>query len=501
MRAFAEEAEAADVEEIVLIGMGGSSLCAEVCRRVFAVDNVWIADSTVPDKLADIAEAVDPARTLIVVASKSGSTVEVTALMDFFYARATPILERPGERFVAITDPGTPLEQTSHERGFRRLWLAPADVGGRFSALSVFGTLPMELMGIDAGALRDSARRMAASCGAGTGWHNPGTRLGKVLFDAHEAGRDKLTFVCAPSLAGFALWAEQLVAESTGKHGVGIVPIVDEPRVAAEAYGDDRLFVLVDLADDDPAVERGWLDEVAAAGHPVVRLQLDDRHQLGAEFARWEIAVASVGSLLGINPFDQPDVQASKERTSELLRGGGRGASMSDRQPAAVDSGWAIFANLENDSELADRLGGAADLDDWMNAHLGRAVVGEYIALQAFIADDPRTVESLQSIRRLLLERLGVATTLGWGPAFLHSTGQLHKGGPDTGIFLQITADDAQDFEVPGAAYTFGRLARAQSLGDMAALEERGRRVVRVHLSDPVSGAEALREAIDRGVT
>ena len=500
-RSFVEQIEEGDVEDVVLLGMGGSSLCSEVCRQVFGVDRVWIVDSTIPARVAAVAAAVDPARTLVVVASKSGTTIEVQALLDFFYARATPMLGRPGHRFVAITDPGTPLEQVAHERGFRRLWLAPTDVGGRFSALSVFGTLPMELMGIDSAAIHASARRMAASCAGGTNATvNPGTRLGVALFNAHESGRDKLTFSCSPSLTAFGLWAEQLVAESTGKEGVGLVPIVDEPPGEADQYGDDRVFIALELAGEDVPGHGEWLGALRAAGHPVMRFVLDDRHQIGAEFVRWQIAVATAGSLMGINPFDQPDVQASKDRTTAILAAYETGTPMSDRAPVAMDTGWTVFADLERDEELAERQIGDG-LDSWMSAHLGRAQVPDYVALQAFVAREPRTRRALQEIRRLLRERRGVASTLGWGPAFLHSTGQLHKGGPEHGLFLQITADDSEDIEVPGAGYSFGRLARAQSLGDLAALEERGRRILRVHLSEAASGAEALLEAVDHGIT
>ena len=500
-RSFVEQIEEGDVDDVVLLGMGGSILCAEACRQVFGIDGVWIVDSTIPARVAAVAAAVDPARTLVVVASKSGTTTEVQALLDFFYARATPMLGRPGHRFVAITDPGTPLEQVAHERGFRRLWLAPTDVGGRFSALSVFGTLPMELMGIDSVAIHASARRMAASCAAGTNATvNPGTRLGAALFNAHESGRDKLTFSCSPSLAAFGRWVEQLVAESTGKEGIGLVPIVDEPPGEADQYGDDRVFISLELAGEEVPEHDEWLGALRAEGHPVMRFVLDDRYQIGAEFVRWQIAVATAGSLMGINPFDEPDVQASKDRTTTILAAYETGTPMSERAPVAMDTGWTVFADLGRDEELAERQIGDG-LDSWLSAHLGRARVPDYVALQAFVAREPRTRRALQEIRRLLRERRGVASTLGWGPEFLHSTGQLHKGGPDHGVFLQITADDAEDVEVPGTGYSFGRLARAQSLGDLAALEERGRRVLRVHLSEAASGAEALLEAVDRGIT
>ena len=499
-RGFVKRMGDGDVDQVVLLGMGGSSLCAEVCRQVFSVEDVWIVDSTIPTTVAAVAASVDLARTLVVVSSKSGTTIEIQALLDFFHARCTPMLDQPGHRFIAITDPGTPLEQIAYERGFRSLWLAPTDVGGRFSALSVFGILPMELMGIDSGAIWTSARRMAASCAAGTSTlDNPGTRLGAAIFNAYEAGRDKVTFVCSPSLTAFGMWAEQLIAESTGKEGVGLVPIVGEPAGEAAQYGDDRIFVALELAGEDDSGRDIWLDALRQEGHPVMKFVLDNRHQIGAEFIRWQIAVATVAFLMGINPFDQPDVQGSKNRTKVILDSYKAGTGMPDRAPIATDSGWVVFADLERDEELARRQNGDG-LDSWLGAHLGRAQVPDYVALQAFVSCEPRTLSAFQEIRRLLYERRGVATTLGWGPAFLHSTGQLHKGGPDNGIFLQITADDSEDIEIPGAGYSFGRLVGAQSLGDLTALEERGRRVLRVHLRDVASGAEALLEAADRGL-
>ena len=499
-REFVKRMDDGDVDQVILLGMGGSSLCAEVCRQVFAVEDVWIVDSTIPTTVAAVAASVDLGRTLVIVASKSGTTIELQALLDFFHARCTRMFDRPGQRFVAITDPGTPLEQIAYERGFRSLWLAPTDVGGRFSALSVFGILPMELMAIDSVAVWTSARRMAASCAAGTSTpDNPGTRLGAALFNAYEAGRDKVTFVCSPSLTAFGMWAEQLIAESTGKEGVGLVPIVGEPVGEADQYGDDRIFVALELAGEDDSGRDIWLDALRQEGHPVMKFVLDNRYQIGAEFIRWQIAVASAGFLMGINPFDQPDVQGSKNRTKAILDSYKAGTGMPDRAPIAMGSGWVVFADLERDKELASQQNGDG-LESWLSAHLGRAQVPDYVALQAFVACEPRTLSAFQEIRRLLCERRGVATTLGWGPAFLHSTGQLHKGGPDNGIFLQITADDSEDIEIPGAGYSFGRLVRAQSLGDLAALEERGRRVLRVHLRDVASGAEALLEAADRGL-
>lgn len=497
MLGFVAELEAGEVESIIFLGMGGSSLTTEVCADLFQVDRVRVLDSTVPARIRSIAGQVDPARTAVIVASKSGTTVEVRALFDWFYALATPMLDSPGERFAAITDPGTPLEQLAHERSFHRLWLAPPDVGGRFSALTVFGTLPMALMGIDVQGVLNAGRRMAAACAPEVDLAaNPAARLAVALRGALEAGRDKLTFINSSRMAGFGRWVEQMIAESTGKEGTGLIPVIDEPEVDIDDYGDDRLFIAVSLRGDDIEAHRRRVGAIAAAGLPLLQFELDDPLEIGAELFRWEAAVALLGGLLGINPFDQPNVQAAKDRTAALLAADREDDRMWDRQPLATDAGWTVFADIERDEELAAGIDGD-DLSAWLAAHLGRAEDGDYVALQAFLAPEQEVRELLQELRALIVEQLGVATTLGWGPAFLHSSGQLHKGGPDTGVFLQITADVDEDIEVPGAGYTFARLLRAQSLGDLAALEERGRRIIRVHLREATAGCRILLAAAE----
>jgi transaldolase/glucose-6-phosphate isomerase len=491
---FARRVRDSDVEDVVLLGMGGSSVCADVCRRIFGAAYFKVLDSTLPAEIRGVAGRIDPARTLFVVSSKSGTTIETRTLADHFYAQTTPMLESPGERFVAITDPGTPLEQVAHERGFQHLWLAPPDVGGRFSALSHFGVLPMALMGIDAAAVLESAWSMAVACSPEVELAaNPGARLGYALHNAWAGGRDKLTFLCGEPVAPFAAWAEQLVAESTGKDGVGLVPVVDEPAAPAADYGDDRLFVAVRLAGEAGGAHDDLLEALEAAGHPVLRFVLEDRHEIGAEMFRWQVGIAVGGALMGINPFDEPDVQDSKDRTAALLAAEQAGEPVADRAPVDTGAGWAVFADLERDAELASRQRGDG-LGSWLAAHLGRAELPDYIGLQAFIAADGRSRERLAKLRRLLGSRLGVATTLGWGPGFLHSTGQLHKGGPPHGLFVQITADDPEDLDCPGHGYSFGTLARAQALGDVQALQERGRRVLRIHLRDAATGLDELVE-------
>ena len=492
---FAEEIEASDVEHVVLLGMGGSSLCADVCRRIFDVDNFMVLDSTIPAAVGAIADRIDPARTLVLVSSKSGVTPEVRALTDLFFARATPMLENPGERFVALTDPGTPLEQLADDRGFRRLWLTPPDVGGRFSALSHFGMVPLSLMGVGATGFLESAQRMVVRCSPDAPLEgNPAVHLGNALHGAYQNGRDKLTLLASDSIAPLGDWIEQLVAESTGKLGKGIVPVVAEPLGTVDSYGPDRLFVAIRWAKE---LEAGTgelpvlAEHLEAAGHPVVHLVLEEPEDLGGEFFRWELAVAVAAALMGVNPFDEPDVRDSKRRTAAILESLATGQAVEQPTPLAMGRRWTLFADLERDGALGSRLLGDS-LADWLTAHIGRAEPPDYFGLQAFLEPSPAVAAMLQEIRGLVRDRLGVATTLGWGPRFLHSTGQLHKGGSDRGVFLQITADPTDDIDCPGSGYSFGALARAQALGDFETLLSRGRRVVRVHLSDADAGVAAL---------
>lgn len=498
---FAEELAESDLEQAVLLGMGGSSLSAEVCRRVFDVEDFRVLDSTLPGAVQAVAEGIDPARTLMLVSSKSGTTTETRALFDQFYAQATPMLARPGERFVAITDPGTPLEQVAHERRFRRVWLNPPDIGGRYSALSLFGLVPMAVMDLDVDQVLDKAFAMVQACRPEMPTaSNPGLALGAALHDAWEDGRDKLTLVGSSRLRAFGCWAEQLVAESTGKDGVGLVPVDDEPLGEVDLYADDRLFVYLRLDGEDDAEQRRRLDEIAAR-HPVVELVLDGPHALGAEFFRWEVAVATAGALMGINPFDEPDVKESKERTRELLERYGEAGSFDEGRPVYEEAGIRIRADLERDRGLSGRAGGNLNLVGWLRAHLGRAEPPDYVAIQVFLPPDERTRARLQRVRRVLLDSLGVATTFGWGPRFLHSTGQLHKGGPDRGVFLQVFGTGEQDLEVPARGFSFGTLARAQALGDQAALLSRGRRMMGVDLTGELRlGVERLASAIEEAV-
>ena len=470
LRAFAGEVRDVGYRHVVLLGMGGSSLGPEVLRRTYGAAagylELIVLDSTVPARVRATTEAIDPARTLFLVSSKSGSTVEPLAFYRHFRGLVEEAVgrEEAGEHFVAITDPGTTLEAMARERGFRRVFLNPPDIGGRYSVLSSFGLVPAALLGIDLDTLLDRADEMREACRpGGASGENPGAWLGAVMGTLAGLGRDKLTLVTSPSIGAFGLWAEQLLAESTGKSGRGIVPVDGEPPADPSEYGDDRLFVYLRLNSDDNTASDAAMDGVAALGHPVVRLRLRDRLDLGAELFRWEFATAIAGAVLGVNPFDQPDVQAAKDETDRVLReyaGAGR---------------------------LPD-VAGAGSVEEL----LAGASAGAYVAILAYVRETPEADRALAGLRCRIMERHRLPTTSGYGPRYLHSTGQLHKGGPDTGLFIQITAANEADLAVPGEPYTFGVLAAAQAAGDLRALLASGRRAVAVRLGP--GGMDALGE-------
>jgi glucose-6-phosphate isomerase len=481
LEAFAAEVRSAGFRHLVLLGMGGSSLGSEVLRQVFAgapsprteepakqaelrhYPTLIILDSTVPASVRAVSSQIDPARTLFLVSSKSGGTTETTSFYRHFRGLVEQAVggERAGGSFVAITDRGTLLEKLGRDEGFRRIFLNSPEIGGRFSVLSYFGLVPAVLAGIDVGALLDRANCMREACASCVpARENPGASLGATIGVLARQGRDKLTLVTPPPLESFGSWVEQLLAESLGKDGKGIIPVAGEPWLELSSYGRDRLFVYLTMAGADDAANGKILDRLAAAGHPVLRLELKDRYDLGAEFFRWELATAVAGSLLGVHPFDQPDVQVSKDNTDRVLEGFRRDG----RLPPMAQSGS-------------------------LSVLLAQAQPGDYLAIMAYTQQDPEVEGLLTDLRRRVGERLGIATTLGYGPRFLHSTGSLHKGGPATGLYLQLTADYTSDASIPGQAYGFGVLATAQAIGDFGALRSIGRRAVRVHLGhDPAGG-------------
>lgn len=457
--AFSDEVRRAGFRHVVLFGMGGSSLAAEVLRQTCAPSDhpleLIVLDSTIPEVVRETADAIDPAHTLFIVSSKSGTTIEPNVLYRYFRDVVDREVgrEQAGDNFVTITDSGTPLERMARDDGFRRVFTPPSDVGGRYSALSHFGLLPAALAGADIRSLLGRGASMASRCLTNTSAkENPGALLGATMGSLAREGRDKLTLFSSPSVAAFGMWVDQLIAESTGKDGMGIVPIVNEPLTTAENYDDDRLFVYLRLDGDPRDPSDNVVSSLGDLGHPVVVIHLQDAHDLGGEFFRWEFATAVAASILSVQPFDQPNVQASKEQTV------------------------AVLEEIESTGELpkTDPTGSIEDL-------LRQARTGDYLAIMAYVRPTPATESALIELRRDVTERHKIATTLGYGPRLLHSTGQLHKRGPNTGLFLQIVSDDHVDVSIPGRGYSFGALATAQAVGDFRTLQRLGRRVVRVN--------------------
>lgn len=478
---FANTVKAAGIQHVVLLGMGGSSLAPEVFQRTFGnaagYPALIVLDSTHPGAVAAVDAAIDPRATLFLVSSKSGTTTETLSLFWYFWRRVGERSSIPGAQFVAITDPGTPLVRLARERGFRQVFLAPPDVGGRYSALTVFGLVPAALIGVDVRRVLDRARGMAEASGPGVRCQdNPGLRLGAALGELTLAGRDKVTFFVPRALAALPSWIEQLIAESTGKDRKGIVPIVDEPPGTVDAYGRDRVFAHVRMTGGDTPDLEASIRALEAAGHPVIHTELTEKADLGQEFFRWEVAVAAAGAVLGIQPFNQPDVQLAKDLAQQAMQRGSAATQPRTGKAAMPD---------EVAADQREVLVGA--LRTW----LVTARPGDYVGIHAYLAPTGATTAALQALRQTLRDRLRVATTVGYGPRFLHSTGQLHKGGPDSGLFLQIVDDPSHDLAVPETDYTFGALIRAQALGDLAALRQRGRRLVRVNLGRDVTGGLA----------
>ena len=460
--AFAEEVRDAGFRHVVIMGMGGSSLGPETMRQTFGsaigYPELIILDSIIPASVRAVEESIDPARTLFLVSSKSGGTVETGALYSYFRDLVEQAVgaERAGANFVAITDEGTPLAGLAQESGFRRVFLNPSDVGGRYSVLSYFGLVPAALMGLDLEMLLDRTSRMRGACSPSMSVQdNPGTWLGAAMGALALHGRDKLTLITSPSISSLESWIEQLIAESTGKEGRGIIPVAGEPSLDSASYGNDRLFVYLRLEGDENSSSDAAVAEVKSLGWPVVGLGLRDRYDLGAEFFRWEFATAVAGSVLGVNPFDQPHVQQAKEQTERVLRE----HRSSGRLP-----------RMETEASIERLLSDARE--------------GDYLVIMAFARPTPELDRALTTFRTRVAERHRIATTVGYGPRYLHSTGQLHKDGPDSGLFIQLTMDFASDIPIPGEPHTFGGLADAQALGDLRALRERGRRIVRVGLGE-----------------
>jgi transaldolase/glucose-6-phosphate isomerase len=458
---FAAEVRDEGFTHVVLLGMGGSSLGPEVLRQTFGSADglplMHVLDSTVPAAVQGLTAEIEPAHTLFLVSSKSGTTIEALSFYRHFRILVGAAVghEEAGESFIAITDAGSPLEGLAEEEGFRRIYLNPPDIGGRYSVLSYFGLVPAALMGIDVNKLLDRAQEVHEATAAGEPAHmNPGVWLGAAMGSMAKEGRDKMTLVTSPGLSGFGLWVEQLIAESTGKEGSGIIPVAGEPLLEPSEYDDDRLFVYVRLTGDDNDAIDSAVAELRTAGRPVLLLELRDLYDLGGEFFRWEFATAVASSVLGIHPFDQPNVQQSKDLTSQLLQ-------------SYKELG--LLPAVEAPGDFAGLLAQAKSRD--------------YLAIMAYVRQTPEIDAILTGFRRDISKKLHIATTLGYGPRFLHSTGQLHKGGPDAGLFLQIVDDQESDVPIPGEEFSFNVLSEAQALGDLQALQAAGRRVARIQLA------------------
>jgi transaldolase / glucose-6-phosphate isomerase len=462
-----------------------------------------VLDSTDPAQVRAFEKKVDLANTIFIVSSKSGSTLEPNIFKQYFFDRvaATVGADTAGQRFIAITDPGSHMQQVAERDRFRHVFFGLPSIGGRYSVLSAFGMIPAAVMGVDVPAFLDRAEEMVHSCAPSVPPdENPGVVLGTILGVAGTHGRDKVTLFTSPGIARFGAWLEQLIAESTGKQGKGLIPIDAEHAGAPSVYGDDRVFVYVRLESDADAGLDAKVAALEEAGHPVVRILVADRYELGEEFFRWEMATAVAGSILGIHPFNQPDVEASKLATKALTAEYERSGSLPAETPVLEANGIRLYTDAVNAKALANATA-SPTLAAYLKAHLDRLGAGDYLALLAYVEMNQVHEELLQRVRHIVRDRKRVATCVEFGPRFLHSTGQAYKGGPNSGVFLQITCDDAEDLAVPGQTYTFGIVKAAQARGDFEVLVERGRRALRVHLgADVRAGLATLEEAIDRAL-
>jgi transaldolase/glucose-6-phosphate isomerase len=498
---IAAEAKQAGFRHVLVLGMGGSSLCPDVMSRTFGVLSGYpalhVLDSTDPAQIIACEKRIELDKTLFIVSSKSGTTLEPNIFKQYFFERVKQVVgAAAGSRFIAITDPGSALQKAAEADGFRHVFFGVPGIGGRYSALSNFGMVPAATAGIDVIKLLDRAEEMVHACAACVpAEHNPGLQLGAVIGAAAVAGRDKLTLVASPRIAGLGAWLEQLVAESTGKDGKGIIPVDGEQVGLPDVYGNDRLFAYLRFAPEPDAAQDAAIDALRRAGQPVVTINVRELADLGREFFRWEFATAVAGSIIGINAFNQPDVEASKVKTRALTAAYEKTGKLPAQQPLFEADGLQVFADSANHAAL----GNVQSLDECLGAHLQRLGPGDYFALLAYVEMNPAHDLRLQAMRRRVRDRRHVATCVGFGPRFLHSTGQAYKGGPASGVFLQITCDDAADVVVPGSRYSFGVVKAAQAQGDLSVLESRGRRTLRVHVSGDVeTGLAKLEAAIGR---
>jgi transaldolase / glucose-6-phosphate isomerase len=499
--AFAEQLSREQISDVVLLGMGGSSLAPEVIQSILGVHQgnpvLHVLDSTDPAEILGLARRISFRQSLFLVASKSGSTLEVNILKQYFYLQAVQQVgvAEAGPHFVLTTDPGSKLRHVAEQEHFREIFDGIPSVGGRYSALSNFGIVPAAAIGLDVSLLLDRAESMARRSAKDDDQNSP-LQLGVILGVLALEGRDKPTLIAPPALASFGTWLEQLIAESLGKQGKGIIPISGETPGPPDVYGQDRVFIQLRLAGAPDAAADAQVDRLERDGQPVVRIEWPDRYALGAEFYRWEFATAIMGAVLGVNPFDQPDVEESKIVTRRLAAEFEKTGKLPDDTPLVQQQGLALFADARQQKILGDH----SSVASYLKAFLAQLCPGDYFALVAFIEMNEAHERGLQSIRGLVRDRVKVATTVGFGPRFLHSTGQAHKGGPNSGVFLQITADALEDAPVPGQRYSFGTIELAQARGDFEVLASRGRRLLRVHVKDLKTGLQTLHAAIEQAL-
>ncbi len=484
--------ESAGFTDVLLMGMGGSSLCPEVLAFTFGKANFHILDSTVPAQIRTVESKIDLAKTLFIVASKSGSTLEPNCFKQYFFERVAELVgsENAGKQFIAITDPGSKMEQVARDGEFRHIFHGKPEIGGRFSALSAFGMTAAAAMGLDVQQFLKKTSEMVDACREYDPAENPGALLGLIFGTCHAHGRDKLTIFTSPDIHDLGAWLEQLVAESTGKKGVAIIPVDREPMQPAASYGSDRIFAFLSLKNDTRFDEQRA--DIEAAGHPTVRIELDGIENLGQEFFRWEFATAVAGSAMKINPFNQPDVEAAKIEARKITDEYEQTGKLPDEIPFYKEAGFEFFTRDDAATYKAEVESESAGsyIRNFINSDVGP---GDYFAVLAYVEMNEQNTKLLESLRQKVLKTKSVATCLGFGPRFLHSTGQAYKGGGNNGVFLQITSDDAFDLAVPGQKYTFGVVKTAQARGDFQVLLDRGRRALRVHLGADVGrGLEEL---------
>jgi glucose-6-phosphate isomerase len=492
---FQNEVRARNFSHILLLGMGGSSLAPEVLSFTFGKQDGFpefhILDSTAPAQVRAVEEKIDLANTLFIVASKSGSTLEPNCFKQYFFERVAETVgrENAGKQFVAITDPNSKMQQVAERDGFWRIFFGLPEIGGRFSVLSDFGMIPAAAMGLNAGEFLNRAALMVEACQNADAEKNPGVMLGAILGAAHRSGRDKLTIFTSPQIFDLGAWLEQLIAESTGKNGAAIIPIDGEEILPIGDYGDDRIFVHLKLEGSRNPHEDAAIEALVRAGQPVIEINLPDAGNLGQEFFRWEIATAVAGSAMRINPFNQPDVEAAKIEARKITEEYEKTGELPEETAFFEENGIKLFTDERNLAELDALLAGEKSLTNYLRAHFARIKADDYFALLAYLEMNAESFQILSNLRHWVLENYRAATCLGFGPRFLHSTGQAYKGGANNGVFLQITSDDSIDFPVPEQNFTFGVVKAAQARGDFQVLLDRSRRALRVHLGKDLETA------------